>query len=132
VVTLLAGGAKKRVGGRAVDTSLLPQPTVAAVSSISLGHPGPDATAYSSNTASGSGARAGAAQTNYSALSVQPNTLPPGHSGIGARLGSTQPSQINFALQVHPSSVPSSHSSVGTRTGGSQRAQVDFSSLNDR
>jgi len=124
----IAGGSKKRVGGRAMDAALLPQSS--AVSSISLAHSGSDAAAYSSNLLSGNGGRTGAAypsQINYSGLSVQTNTLPSGHS----RIGSTQPSQLNFALQVHPSNIPSSHSGIGTRTGSTQRAQVDLSSVNN-
>jgi len=123
-----AGGAKKRVGGRAVDTAL-PQP--AAVSTISLAHPGFDAVAYHSGTASGSGGRTGSIYpppSNYSTLSVQTNTMP-----TGTRLASSaQPSQLNFALQVQSSNAASSHSSSGTRTGGTQRPQVEFSSFSDR
>jgi len=124
----VAGGTKKRVGGRTMDASLLPQ------SAISLARPGSDAAAYGSNSTYGSGGRTGVgypSQINYSALSVQTNTLPAGHPVVGARMGSTQPSQLNFALQVHPSNIPSSHSSAGTRTGATQRPQVDFSSINN-
>jgi len=120
----VVGGARKRAGGRAMDPSLLSQPL--AVSSISLSQPDP--APYSTSIASGSGGRAGAMayppHLNYSALT---NALPSGHP----RLGSSQPSQLNFALQVHPSNIPSSHSGVGTRTGATQRAQVDFSAFNN-
>ena len=93
----VAGGAKKRVGTRCLDSTLIQQPTV---STISLRHSGTETLAYSNNVASGIGGRAGGphlSQYNYSNLPVQPDsTTLSNYSGIGARSAGTQPSQLDY------------------------------------
>jgi len=123
-VTLTAGGAKKRVGGRCLDTTLLPQPTV---STISLQHPGSETTAHTSGT----GGRAHPSQINYAAL---PSSAPSSLAGLGTRPGGTQPLQLNCStLPAQPNSSPSSHSGIGARPAGTQPSHFDyFSPNNDR
>ena len=128
----ISGGAKKRVGTRCPDAALTTQPTV---STIAL-QPNSDMTAYSNTPASGTGGRAGVTyppQINYSALPIQPSSMPSTYSAGGSKTASSQPVQLNYsALPIQPNSSASSHSGIGIKPSSSQPSQLDNLSPNDR
>jgi len=133
----VAGGAKKRIATRCLDTNttLMPPPTVSVVSTISVSHPGADTVAYGNNVTFSAGGRTGGlypSHINYSALPVQPT----GTASSYSRVASTQPLQINYCSvpgQPHITPAVVGHSGVGARAVATHPSQLDyFTPNNDR
>ena len=122
-----AGGVKKRVGTRFLDTTLIPQPTV---STVTLQHPASETMLYSHQTTSGRTAGIYPSQIKYASLPTSASSSFTGTAG--ARVGTTL---LNYsAVPAQPNSTPSSHSGlVAWPAGTTQASQLDyFTPANDR